>query len=173
MVEGKGALKKKLCIFLILYLSFGFYFSKARYRLNDTYSVPPGIWKIDSKAGGVRKGDYAAIPPEAQPAYQFAVGRGYLNKGKFLLKKIAAVSGDVVDYDDETKSVTVNGEWLPHTAVSSADSAGRPLRGTKFPVRLKTGEAWVSSENIRGFDSRYFGPVSADLVIKAVPIFLF
>jgi conjugative transfer signal peptidase TraF len=140
-------LKKKLYLFLILYLSFGFYFFKTGYRFNSSYSVPVGIWKIDSGAGGARKGDYAAIPPEAQPAYQFAVERGYLNKNKSLLKKVVAVSGDLVDYDDEMKSVTVNGEWLPYTAVSSVDSTGRDLQRTKFPVRLKEGEVWVSSEN--------------------------
>jgi type IV secretory pathway protease TraF len=70
-------------------------------------------------------------------------------------------------------SVTVNGEWLPHTTIFSEDSAGRPLPTVKFPVYLKQGEVWLSSENIRGFDSRYFGPVSADFIIKAIPVFLF
>jgi conjugative transfer signal peptidase TraF len=150
-----------------------FYTSSAGYRFNSSPSVPVGIWKIERIAGGTKKGDYVAVPPEAQPKYSFALERGYLTDGMFLLKKITAASGDIINYDAETESVTVNGENLPHSTIFSADSAGRPLWGATFPRLLKKGEIWLSSENTLGYDSRYFGPVSADLVFEANLVFTF
>lgn len=89
------------------------------------------------------------------------------------MKKVTASSGDVIDYDTEEESVTVNGEYLPYTKILSEDTQGRPLYGTKFPIILKKGQVWLSSENVRGYDSRYFGPVSGELIIKAIPVLLF
>jgi conjugative transfer signal peptidase TraF len=143
------------------------------YRINTSYSVPVGLWQIAPVSGTARRGDYAVVPPEARPLRRFASERGYLRDEGSMLKKVAAAEGDAVDYDAAARSVTINGEPLFYTEILSEDSKGRPLRGAKFPVRLGKGEVWLSSENIRGYDSRYFGPVSADLLIKAVPVLLF
>jgi conjugative transfer signal peptidase TraF len=160
--------------FLLGFFFFPLCVFRAGYRFNNSASVPVGIWKIDPVPGNAQKDGYAVLPPEAQPAHRFAVERGYFDKGQSLLKKIAAVAGDLVDYDPESASVTVNGQPLPYSSILSADSAGLPIiQSTKFPVRLAKGEIWLSSENIRGFDSRYFGPVSADFAVRAVPVFLF
>jgi signal peptidase I len=162
-------------LFGVCFLCFSFFFWAfwAGYRINTSRSVSTGIWKIDAISGTAQKGDYAVIPPDAQPAYDFAVDRGYVSAGTSMLKKIAAIAGDVVGYDSEIECVTVNGEILPDTSLFLYDSAGRRLHHIKFPVCLQKEEVWLSSENIRGYDSRYFGPVSADRIIKVVPIFLF
>jgi conjugative transfer signal peptidase TraF len=166
-------IRKTCFLFGLCFLCFFFWAYWAGYRINNSPSVPTGIWKIDPLPGTAWKDDYVVVPPEAQPAYEFAVERGYVSAGTPLLKKIAAAAGDVIDYNLEIEYITVNGEILPYTAISSADSAGRLLYSAKFPVCLKKGEVWLSSENIRGYDSRYFGPVSADLIVRAVPVFLF
>jgi type IV secretory pathway protease TraF len=78
-----------------------------------------------------------------------------------------------VDYSEEEKAVTVNGEYVLMTEIISQDTEGRPLPGASFPVTLRKGEVWLSSENIRGYDSRYFGPVSEDVLRRAVPVWIF
>jgi type IV secretory pathway protease TraF len=90
-----------------------------------------------------------------------------------MMKKIAALAGDLVSYDMEEKVITVNGEYEFSTEVFSEDTSGRPLTPAVVPLYLKDGEAWLTSENIRGYDSRYFGPVSTDGLIRVVPVWLF
>jgi type IV secretory pathway protease TraF len=90
-----------------------------------------------------------------------------------MLKRIVAAEGDFVSYDRQEKTVTVNGGYVPMTEILSQDTEGRPMPGAFFPVRLQERQVWLSSENIRGYDSRYFGPVSADILKKAAPIWTF
>jgi type IV secretory pathway protease TraF len=59
------------------------------------------------------------------------------------------------------------------TEIISQDTEGRPLPKASFPVTLRKGEVWLSSENIRGYDSRYFGPVSEDVLRRAAPVWIF
>jgi conjugative transfer signal peptidase TraF len=154
--EHKQIHKHRLLLMLYL-LSFTY---AAGYRVNTTTSLPLGLWREED--GVIERGDYAVWLPSEHLGYRLAVERGYLEDGMPMLKKVAALEGDVVSYDVEERCVTVNGLRVPFAAVLSADSAGRSLAATRFPARLKHGEAWLASENIRGFDSRYFGAVSMD-----------
>ena len=83
------------------------------------------------------------------------------------------MEGDFVSYDRREKSVTVNGDYVLMTEILSQDTEGRPMRGAFFPARLKKSQVWLSYENIRGYDSRYFGPVSSDILRKATPVWTF
>jgi type IV secretory pathway protease TraF len=59
------------------------------------------------------------------------------------------------------------------TEILSRDTEGRELPRAPFPLVLKKDEVWLSSENIRGYDSRYFGPVSTDLLQRAISVWTF
>jgi conjugative transfer signal peptidase TraF len=146
------------------------------YRINLSPSVPTGIWKMKGKnaeeSGDIR-GEYVVVKASAHPGYPLAVERGYLHDLTPMLKRVAATEGDLVSYDEGERAVTVNGEYVPMTEVLSRDTEGRLLPRASFPLILKKGEVWLSSENIRGYDSRYFGPVSADLLRKAISIWIF
>jgi conjugative transfer signal peptidase TraF len=122
---------------------------------------------------GYEKTDYVVVSPNSHQGYELAIGRGYLPGFSPMLKRVVAVEGDVVDYDEKEKAVTVNGEYIMMTEIISQDTEGRKLPKASFPVTLRRGEIWLSSENIRGYDSRYFGPVSEDILRKAAPVWIF
>jgi type IV secretory pathway protease TraF len=90
-----------------------------------------------------------------------------------MLKRVVAVEGDFVSYDRQERSVTVNGGYVLMTEILSQDTEGRPMSSAFFPVWLQDRQVWLSSENIRGYDSRYFGPVSSDILRKATPVWIF
>jgi conjugative transfer signal peptidase TraF len=146
------------------------------YRINETASVPIGIWRVEKSDHGLRRGDIVSICPPATLAFQLAAKRAYLAKGgcasglQPLLKPVAAVSGDVVAAGET--GITVNGEALQHTRARPVDRKGRAL--PPFPAgtyTVQSGEVWVLAKKDGSFDSRYFGPVPAsgiEGVAKAV-----
>jgi conjugative transfer signal peptidase TraF len=166
---------RKLAVVLTLLLSIaagsGLRLYRAGYRVNLSPSVPTGIWRI--RDGGHKKGDYVVVAPNDHHGYRLAVERGYLPGFSPMLKRIVALDGDFISYDRQEKAVTVNGEYVLMTEIVSQDTEGRPLPEASFPVTLGKGEVWLSSENIRGYDSRYFGPVSEDILRKAAPVWIF
>jgi len=156
-------------LFLLLFIVVTFIVYGLGYRMNLTHSVPIGLWRIDD--GEVHREGYAQVAANTQPWYLFGVERKYYQSGVRLLKKVVALEGDIVDYDTTEKLLTVNGRFVPLTETVSRDSAGRNMPQMSFPVRLGAGEAWLTSENKRGYDSRYFGPVSLDLLQPAKLVF--
>ena len=162
-----------LCLLLCLSGAAGSGLSlyHAGYRLNLSPSVPTGIWRIQD--GGHKKGDYVVVSPSDHHGYKLAVERGYLPGFSPMLKRIVALEGDFVSYDRQEKAVTVNGEYILMTEIISKDTEERPLPEASFPVTLRKGEVWLASENIRGYDSRYFGPISEDIFRKAAPVWIF
>lgn len=169
-MRGKGR-------FLLLFVSLTFCLVvvvlsayDAGYRINISPSVPTGIWKLTDE---ISKNGYAMVGASDHFGYRLAVEREYLVNYMPMLKLIVALSGDIVSYDSENRTITVNGAYIQRTEIYSSDTDGRPLSCASFPLQLQDGEAWLSSENIRGYDSRYFGPVSVDILRGAVPIWLF
>jgi conjugative transfer signal peptidase TraF len=166
---------RKLAVVLLLCLSSaagsGLRLYHAGYRINLSPSVPTGIWRI--REGGHARGDYVVVPPNDHQGYRLAVERGYLSEFSPMLKRVVAAEGDIVDYDEEERAVTVNGDYIFMTEILSRDTEGRSLPKASFPVKLRRGAVWLSSENIRGYDSHYFGPVSEDIPRKAIPVWIF
>lgn len=167
MTQGKKW--RRGALFLFIFVAATFILYGLGYRLNWTHSVPIGLWRIDD--GEVRRGGYAQVTANKQQWYLLGVERKYYQSGAHLLKKVVALEGDIVDYDTTEKLLTVNGRFVPLTETVSRDSAGRNMPQMSFPVRLGAGEAWLTSENKRGYDSRYFGPVSLDLLQPAKLVF--
>jgi conjugative transfer signal peptidase TraF len=173
---------KKLWVFIIILCSLTVAIAyrtelrgiRIRIRINLSPSVPTGIWRIlDAEESGDARSGYVVVKPNDHPGYRLAVERSYLNDLTPMLKCVAATEGDVVDYDEEERAITVNGSYIMMSEILSEDTEGRPLPRASFPVALKKGEVWLSSENIRGYDSRYFGPASADLLQRAEPVWKF
>jgi conjugative transfer signal peptidase TraF len=145
----------------------------AGFRIKLSRSLPIGIWRVDGASELSQTDCYVTVSPIGNPGYSLALERGYLYSNSHMLKKIVAVEGDFVSYDIVEKSVTVNGNYVFRTEILSQDTEGRSLPAALYPVSLTARQVWLSSENIRGYDSRYFGPVSSDLLRKATPIWIF
>jgi conjugative transfer signal peptidase TraF len=134
-------------------------------RINTTGSLPVGVYLITN--------DPHAPLVEFCPQGIFSAlssSRGYRPPGLCadgaapLLKPVIAHSGDTVVLAAE--GIWVNGRLLPNTAPKHADTAGRSLpawpTGT-YSVGPST--LWVASTyHPNSFDSRYFGPISPDVI---------
>jgi len=160
---------QKVALWLALFSVSIFIIHGLGYRVNFTHSVPVGLWKLEN--GAILREGYVQVETNPQAWYLLGVERKYYRPGARLLKKVVALEGDIVDYDTTEKIVIVivivNGKVVPLSEVASRDGMGRAMPSMTFPVRLKPGEAWLASENKRGYDSRYFGPVSLDLLQPA------
>jgi conjugative transfer signal peptidase TraF len=139
-------------------------------RINDTPSMPRGLWHVVTERAPLRDGDIVTVCPPDTPPIRLGAARGYIPPGPCpggyqpLVKPIAATAGDCVVVS--AAGVTVNGRPVPGTAPLGHDSAGRPLR--PFAARRCTvppEQVWIlSGRDPRSFDSRYFGPVPAAAV---------
>jgi conjugative transfer signal peptidase TraF len=144
--------------------------SWAGLRLNDSPSMPTGLYVRTSSES---MASLVVFCP-AEPFARLSVERGYRSRGNCpdgaepLAKPIAAHPADVVELS--AKGMSVNGRLLLNTAPLGTDGAGRPLPHWPFgKYVVAPGTLWVaSSYNSRSFDSRYFGPVKASLVLEHV-----
>ena len=149
-------------------------------RINDTASMPRGLWQVAAVDAPLRRGQIVTVClPDTGPIEE-ATARGYIPPGTCadgrepLVKPVVAVAGDVVTVAPE--GIAVDGQPVENTAPLVRDSAGRPLRpvpaGT-YPV--PSGQIWLlSGHDPRSFDSRYFGPVpAANVQGVARPVWVF
>jgi conjugative transfer signal peptidase TraF len=134
-------------------------------RVNDTASMPRGLWQVGAGDEPLRSGEIVTVClPDTAPIRE-AAARGYLPAGSCpdgyepLVKPVAAVAGDRVTVTP--RGIAVDGRPVPHTAQLVRDSSGRPLRPVApgvYPVI--PGQVWLlSGHDPRSFDSRYFGPI--------------
>jgi conjugative transfer signal peptidase TraF len=140
-------------------------------RINDTPSMPRGLWRLVADGAPLRDGEFVTLCPPDTPPVRLGAGRGYIPPGSCpggyepLVKPIAAKAGDCVAVS--TAGVTVNGRPVPGTAPLAHDSAGRPLHAfSPETCTVPSGDVWVlSGHDPRSFDSRYFGAVPAANVL--------
>jgi conjugative transfer signal peptidase TraF len=135
-------------------------------RINDTTSMPRGLWQVVANDTPLRHGEIVTVCPPDTKLIRLGAARGYVPAGRCpggyepLVKPIAATADDQVAVS--AAGVTVNGLPVQGTAQLVHDSAGRPL--PPFPTgtyRVPPGQVWLlSGHDSRSFDSRYFGPVS-------------
>jgi len=140
--------------------------AKLGYCLNITPSEPVGIYR--QIGGGVERGALVLLNRPRGSAASI-LGR-YLPANIPLIKRVAAIAGDVVE--TSARGVSVNQILWPDSAPLTHDQEGRSLRPYPFGVyRVPAGQIWVMSNHPRGLDSRYFGPVAELSVIsRLVPI---
>jgi conjugative transfer signal peptidase TraF len=149
-------------------------------RVNESPSLPIGIWRVSSVERDLRKDDIVGFCPPDTPAFREARERGYVGKGlceggyEPLLKPIAAIAGDRLSQTEE--GIKINGRVIANSKNLARDGSGRtlPSPGTNDLI-VTEGEIWVvSSYNSLSFDSRYFGPVPISSIEGlARPLFVF
>lgn len=146
-------------------------------RINRTHSLPKGLYWAVNRAP--RRGDLVAFWPADTPAMREARRRGYIIPGVYnlgadgqgyglLLKKLAAIPGDVVSITDA--GVVVNGFLMPNTVPLLCDNIGDPLPILRFENRrLAEGEALFISDHLpRSYDARYFGIQEMRQIVEVV-----
>ena len=133
------------------------------FRLNETPSVPVGLWRVSAVAV-LERGRVVSFCPPATDVFLEARRRGYLQRGNCpgalepMLKVLAGLPGDEVLQTAD--ALFINGRALPHSKALEADAQGRPLpalASRRFVIRA--GEGMVVGDHPRSFDSRYFGPL--------------
>jgi conjugative transfer signal peptidase TraF len=138
---------------------------RAGFRVNESPSLPIGIWRVSPLVGDLRRDDIVSFCPPDTPAFRKARLRGYVGRGlceggyEPLLKPVAAIAGDRLTRTDE--GISINGHLIVNSKGLGRDGSGQVLpspAGNSLVVAR--GEVWlVSSYNPLSFDSRYFGPV--------------
>lgn len=132
---------------------------------NASASAPVGLYWV-SRVAPVR-GDLvlAALPPDAR---RLAAERGYLPAGVPLVKRLAALAGDVVCAVGG--AVFVNGGHVAKRR--ERDLTGRALPRWTGCRTLAADEVFLLMAGVSGsFDGRYFGPVRrARIIGKLVPL---
>lgn len=139
------------------------------YRINTSYSYPPGLYQLEVHAGDYQTGELVLFCPPKNKMVTAAISRGYLDKGRCesgsvpIIKRIAAMEKDTVSLGT---LISINGTSLPSTTIMQEDGEHRPL--TPFTLKglrqftLPPDTAFVYSDYApsASFDSRYFGWVA-------------
>jgi len=138
---------------------------------NTDSAAPAGVYRVTSAS--FDRGDLvAACLPVA--IAQMGLARGYLHTGPCAgnaepVGKVAgALPGDRVVI--ERDGVAINGRRIPHSAVASRDSSGRPLSHVPFGAyTVVANQVWLFGfHDRRSWDARYFGPVPLSSVRGAL-----
>jgi conjugative transfer signal peptidase TraF len=131
---------------------------------NASPSQPVGLYRAERLRARLGERVLVRLPPRTAA---FAARRGYLARGAYLLKAIAAVAGDRVCRWGA--QISVRGQRAGRA--KWRDHLGRDLPVWHGCQRLKAGELFLLGIDPDSFDSRYFGPVSRDAVaVRAVLI---
>jgi len=134
---------------------------------NASRSSPTGLYLI-SKSARLHVGDFAAarLPSAVRGV---AAGRRYLPRRVLLIKRVAAVTGDIVCA--RGSAVRIAGRLSVTRRVR--DPSGRPLPWWSGCTRLADGELLLLSSSPTAFDGRYFGPTKRKEVVgSAVPLWV-
>jgi conjugative transfer signal peptidase TraF len=132
--------------------------SSKRLVLNTTNSAPLGFyWLGDDEP---RLGDLALVQPPPRLAAWMAK-RGYLPSNVPLIKRVAALGGDLVCI--RSGVVSIGGAQVG--IVLHEDRLGRALPSSTLCRRLQADEIFFLNGEPRSLDSRYFGPLSRRCVV--------
>ncbi|MGH8061027.1 MAG: S26 family signal peptidase [Pseudoxanthomonas sp.] len=133
---------------------------------NPSESAPRG-WYARRPAHDLKPGNllFAQLPP---PAAALAHERGYLPLHLPILKRIGAVTGQVVCAEHGLVRI----EEQTVAVVRSRDGRGRSLPAWQGCRPLADGEVFLlATHSHASFDSRYFGPVGREAILgEAVPL---
>jgi conjugative transfer signal peptidase TraF len=133
---------------------------------NATASAPLGLY-FRTTSSALNKDDLVLV--RAPPGIAaLAAERGYLPMHVPLIKRAAAISGDVICAKGDT--VWLNGKLLLRRRTT--DSRGRTLPQWSGCNRLGSSDVFLAMAGVRdSFDGRYFGPVStSNIVGHLVPL---
>lgn len=137
--------KFRLFIILSLILTItALIFTSLGFIINNTYSMPLGIYKTQEDNNQISKNDLVI----------FKIPQFH----KKLLKKVVATKNDLVLVNEN--GVYVNGIKLENSKIFHFDSMGQPLKMYPLNRVLNQDEIFTMGENIQSYDSRYFGVIN-------------
>ena len=134
---------------------------------NASASAPIGLYRI--LPGKLVRGDLVLVhTPDS--VRQLAAERGYLPATVPLVKRIAALNGDIICAAADV--ISVNGRVVAERM--ARDRLGRPLPSWSGCHLLDSGEAFLLMEAVAdSFDGRYFGPIPTTAIIgRLVPLWI-
>lgn len=133
---------------------------------NASETVPIGLYAV-APHDTPQPGDLVLVAPPAE-LMAFLAARGYLADGLPMLKRVAALEGQVVCRADDV--VSVDGSTV--ALALARDSRGRPLPAWSGCRTLGADDVLLlNPRSDTSFDSRYVGPMPRDTLLgRAVPI---
>jgi conjugative transfer signal peptidase TraF len=134
---------------------------------NASPSAPVGLSRV--LPGQPIRGDLVLVRTPSS-VRQLAAQRGYLPQNVPLVKRVAALGGDVVCAAGDV--ISVNG--LAVAQRLARDRLGRPLPGWSGCQTLEPGDVFLLMEGVASsFDGRYFGPVPRAAIIgRLAPLWI-
>lgn len=140
--------------------------------INASPSVPMGLWLVYPATTDIEIGSYVRVRIQDFTDYHkytsYPLPQNNSGQKRRFIKQVAGRSGDLVESTPE--GIYINGQLMPDTKILKTDKRGYPLTPFSLPYRLKKGEIWLTSNNPRGFDSRYLGPAIEIACKKVSPL---
>lgn len=134
--------------------------------INYTESIPAGLYFVQKQRA--EKGEYTLIT--SRRVLQYAKKRHYIASGSLIGKRIIAAAGDRVCVTNI--GVFLNGDRVPYSRPLTYDSEGRRMPKVRGCIRLSDRQVFVMGEEVKSFDSRYFGPITR-YKYKLIPLITF
>ncbi|HHS2910686.1 conjugative transfer signal peptidase TraF [Legionella pneumophila serogroup 1] len=152
-----------IAIFLISTIAAGILFNSMGLRINLTESIPVGLYRITGTEP--LKNAYVIFCPDDRQSFRLAKNRGYIDHGLYcngygyLMKKVVAVSGDILSVTNE--GVFVNQMLIPYSKPKLQDGMNRALPKCQvMNYQLQEDEIMtMTSQSEWSFDGRYYGLV--------------
>ena len=134
---------------------------------NASASAPIGLYRV--LQGNAVRGDLVLVRTP-NSARQLAAERGYLPATVPLVKRVAALDGDIICAAGD--AISVNGRFVAERLVH--DRSGRPMPRWSGCHLLGDSEVFLLMEGVSdSFDGRYFGPVpTATIVGRLAPLWI-
>ena len=131
---------------------------------NASSSTPRGLYLVTDHEAP-KRGDMvvAALPTRLG---QFAANRHYLPLGVPLVKRVAAIAGDLACASKG--SLSINGR--PAGVRRNVDALRRRLPQWSGCVVLRAGDVLLVGDSPWSFDGRYFGPMSRSQILGRVKL---
>jgi conjugative transfer signal peptidase TraF len=122
--------------------------------INETPSMQKGLYVRIDDAQDLKRGEIVALPMPKN-AKDYLVDKLGYPTDTFLIKRVAALPGDIVCR--QTDTVTVAGKTLQAKARDRHDNVLPTWQGC---YKLSNEGVFIQGDHPGSFDSRYFGPVS-------------
>lgn len=159
---------KYLMTLTLMYLPFSFIVPNYL-MVNTSSSMPEGIYYTSNfKNKNFKKGEIISlkIPLNAR---EILYSREYMGSHtKKLIKKVAGKAGDLIEI--KKNKVFINSEYVG--MISKLDSKGRSLTSSLKAGIIPINKVFVLGMIENSYDSRYFGLISKDIILKKAELIL-